>query len=43
MEGYEEEHEFLSLARKFGKKYGINLMNTAINTKNIYGKKNYGY
>ena len=30
---------FLSFARKFGNKYGKKLMDTAINTKNMYGKQ----
>ena len=36
---YVKGYGFLSFARKIGGKYGKKLMNTAVNTKNMYGKK----
>ena len=36
---YVKGYGFLSFARKFGKKYCKKLMNTAVNTSNMYGKK----
>ena len=36
---YVQGYGFLSFTRKFGTKYGKQLMDTAVNTKNKYGKQ----
>ena len=36
---YVQGYEFSSFARKFGNKYGKKLMDTAVNTKNMYCKQ----